>query len=284
MRPRSFLALLVALVALNPLVSAQDTERVLIVGDSWAELTWVFGSIDSALERAGHGDKIAVGGVTAIGGTTAQEWATPSYQALIQQELSAFPTIDVVHLNIGGNDFLGAWNASMTSAQEQALFAQTATDVEAVVQYIHSLNPNIQVVLNGYDYVNFVEMRATDPWTMLMWVLLGMPSAQRINQALFDSSATVYWRLRNDPAVHFINHAGLMQWVFGYPTHGIAPRSVPLPGNEPNNYSPALGGDPLLPSPPAAMLDGIHLNKRGYDAIALHCAFYFYADWFDSHP
>lgn len=276
--------LLLSLFVLSPIVSAQTTERVLVVGDSWAEFTWVYGSVDKALAFAGHGDKIAVGDVTAIGGTTAEQWVTPAYQALITSELAAHPTIDVIHLNVGGNDFLGAWNASMNPAQEQALYTQIADDVETIVQFIHGIDPSLQIVLNGYDYVNFEELRVTDPWTLLTWLLLGMPSSTRINQAMFDSSAAMYTRLANDPAVHFINHAGLMQWVFGYPSLGVAPRTTPLPGNQPSGYHPALGGIPTLPSPPEAMYDGIHLNRRGYDAVAFHCTYYFYDAWFDANP
>jgi lysophospholipase L1-like esterase len=279
-----FSPLVLGLLLLAPSASAQGTERVLIVGDSWAEFTWVFGSLDRALDRAGHGDKIAVGDVTALGGTTAEQWVTPAYQALITSELAAYPTIDVIHLSLGGNDFLGAWNASMTSAQEQVLFDGIADDIEATVQFIHGIDPNIQIVVNGYDYVNFDELRVTDPWTLLIWFLLGTPTSTRINQAMFDSSATMYARLANDPTVHFINHAGLMQWVFGYPSQGIAPRTTALPGNEPSGYRPALGGIPTLPSPPEAMLDAIHLNRRGYDAVTLHCTYYFYDAWFDANP
>lgn len=275
---------LLSFLALTPLAAAQDTERVLIVGDSWAELTWEFDSVDKALERAGHGDKTAVGDVTAIGGTTAEQWNTPAYQDLIEQELANHPSIDVIHLNVGGNDFLGAWNAGMGPAEERALFSQIADDVEGVILFVHDLNPSIQVVFNGYDYINLVEMREQDPFTYLMWLLLGMPTPTRINQAMLHSTARVFSRLYNDPDVHFINHAGLMHWVFGYPTHGINPRTTPLPGNEPHNYRPPLGGDPDLPSPPEAMLDGIHLNQRGYDAIALHSAYYFYDAWFDANP
>ncbi len=281
MRHRILLPLLLLLGLAGPL--AAQTERVLIVGDSWAELTWAFGSLDKALARVGHGDKIAVGDTTAIGGTTAEQWNSASYQALISQELAAHPSIDVIHLNVGGNDFLGAWNTGMSVSEEQALYQQIADDVEGLVQFLHGIDPDLQVVFVGYDYINLEEMRS-DPFTFLLWLALGLPSPGRVNRALFDSSATVYQRLAADPTVHFLNHAGLMQWVFGYPAHGIAPRSTPLPGNAHNGYRPALGGDPALPSPPAAMLDGIHLNPAGYDAVTLHCAVRFYDSWFDANP
>jgi len=284
MRICRFILLLATIATLSAGATAQTTERVLIVGDSWAELTWVYGSVDKALSYAGHGDKIAVGDVTAIGGSTAEQWKTSAYQALIQQELTAYPSIDVIHLNVGGNDFLGAWNTSMSAAQEQALFQQIALDIEVLVQFVHSVDPNIQIVLNGYDYVNLEEMRWQDPFTFLMWILLGGPSPAQINTALFQSSATIFNHLSSDPTVHFLNHAGLMHWAYGYPSRGLDPRTTPLPGNAHNGYRPPLGGDPTKPGPHTLMLDGIHFGQEGYDAIALHCTARFYDAWFDAHP
>lgn len=261
-----------------------QTERILIVGDSWAELTWEFGSLDRAMQRAGHGDKIAVGEVTAIGGTTAEQWKTAAYQQLIASELAAYPSIDVIHLSLGGNDFLGNWNTGMTAAEELALFQRIATDLQVLVQFIHGLDPGIQVVLNGYDYVNLEEKRWQDPFTFLLWLILGTPTPARINQALFQSSATIFSHLSSNPNVHFVNHAGLTHWAYGYPSRGLAPRTTPLPGNAHNGYNPPLGGDPNLPGPAFLMLDGIHYNEQGYDAVALHCAARFYDAWFDAHP
>ena len=259
------------------------TERVLIVGDSWAEFTWAFGSVDAALAAVGHPDKIAVGDVTALGGTTAADWNTPAYQSLIQQELMAHPTIDVIHLSIGGNDFLGAWNTGMTEAEEQALYTTIADDVEAVVAFIHSLDPDLEIVIGSYDYVNLEEQRS-DFFTWLLWLGLGSPTPAEVNQELAASTSAVFRRLLADPKVHLLNNSGAMQYFFGYPAYGIAPRSLPLPGNEPQGWRPGLGGDPGLPSPPAAMLDGIHLNEAGYRIIARHAALRFYDGYFDANP
>ncbi len=281
---RRLFLLVVAAVALQSAAAAQQTERVLIVGDSWAELTWAFGSLDEAFAWAGHNDKVAVGDVTAIGGTTAEQWKTAAYQQLIADELADHPSIDVIHLSLGGNDFLGNWNTGLSRAEELALFQRIAADMEVLVQFIHGIDPNLQIVLNGYDYINRDEMRWQDPFSFLLWLILGAPGPARVNTALFESSATIYNHLSSNPNVHFINHAGLMHWAYGYPSRGLAPRTTPLPGNAHNNYNPPLGGNPNFPGPHTLMLDGIHFGEEGYDAFALHGTIRFYDDWFDLHP
>lgn len=261
-----------------------STDRVLIVGDSWAEFIWIFGSLDSAFDRAGFPDITAKGDVTAIGGSTAAQWAKPEYLALIDQELGEDPDIDVVHLSIGGNDFLYEWNTSMTPAEEDALFQRILTDISTVIEYILTGYPGMQIVLAGYDYPNFEEMRFSDPMTWFLWFALGMPSPDEVNNSMVRIMELLIAEGMEVPDLHFVNHMGLMHWVFGYPGEGIPPRSLPLPGNEPTGYDPLAGGDPTLPSPPEAMLDGIHLDHRGFNCLALSCTYYFYHGWFTGNP
>lgn len=88
-------------------LSAQaQTPRILVVGDSWTPA--MPSRIQSVLNGLGLGEYTAVGGSTTLGGTTAAQWASPSYLALITQELTDHPTIDIVHLSMGGNDMLGS--------------------------------------------------------------------------------------------------------------------------------------------------------------------------------
>lgn len=260
------------------------TERVLILGDSWAELTWSSGALADSLAWRGHGDKEVVGQQTALGGTTAADWNLPAYRQRIQQELTAYPTIDVIHLSIGGNDFLGAWSTGMSAAEEQALFDTIADDVESIIAYLHSLDPDLEVVYGSYDYINLEEIRGSNIFAWLLWLGLGTPTPIEVNTAMAQSSSTVFRRIASNPKVHLLNHSGAMQFFFGYPAHGIAPRSLPLPGNEPEGWVPGLGGNPTLPSPPAAMLDGIHLTADGYRIITRHAVYRFYDAYFDANP
>jgi hypothetical protein len=225
-----------------------------------------------------------VGHVTAIRETGVEEWITQPFRTLIPQELAAHPTIDVVHLQVYGNDFLRAWNAQMTPNEEQVLYTRIADGYEDLVTYILGVDPNIQILIAGYDYLNMDELPQQNPNDFLVWQGLGFPTPQRLNEAFFDLSVEVLSRVQTDSRVHFVNNTGVMQYAFGYPSLGIARRSLPLPGNLGSGWQPALGGDPSLPSPPQAMFNSIHLNGTGYDALAFHTAVRFYGAYFDANP
>lgn len=285
MNKKTHLYLLVPISLLlgSTAISAQ-TERVLVVGDSWAEFTWLANSVDEALTWAGHADKIAVGDTTAISGTTAAQWNTSPYQTLIAQALIAYPTIDVIHLHVGGNDFLGQWNTSLSPMAVAALYQEIADDIEGLVSYIHSLDPTLEIVYPSYDYLNFEEVPMIGSYDWFVWLLLGFPTSDVLNAEFFALTRNVYQRFHGNPKVHFINNSGLMQYVFGYPSLGIAPRTLPLPGNESTGWRPLLGGDPNLMSPPEAMSDGFHLNGLGFDSMAKFATYHFYDAYFNANP
>lgn len=284
MRRALLLVPLVALLlAFVPAPALGDTPRVLVVGDSWAAYIWEQRTIRKVLNRVGHGDKTERGAVTAISGSTAEEWTASGYLAKITTELALYPTIDVVHLSIGGNDLLGNWNASMTPQQELALMQQVQADTEVVVQHIQAQRPGIQVVLIGYDYPNFDEVAPPFSPSWFLWVFLGSPTPSRMSNALAD-----YETVRRDyalatPDVHYIHNLGLMQWFFGYPLYGAPRFAAPFPGQAPN-YAPFPGGSSDHPSPPTAMLDAFHLTVKGYQVLVANTTKEFYDPWFDANP
>ncbi len=279
---------LAALLLLPPLAArghAQaPVERVLVVGDSWAEAVWATRSLSWAFARFGHGDKVEVGDTTAFAGSTAAEWATPAWLAMIDAALQAHPTVDLVHLQIGGNDFLGGWSLHLTQAQEDALFQQIENDVTTVVGHVLAWDPGLQVVLVGYDYPNFEELRLSDPYYAALWQLMGRPTPVQLNDAMLRMSARLARWAAGQSRVHFINHWGLMQHSHGYASLGIPPWTLPRPGNEPQGWRPFAGGDPSLPSPPEALFDAIHLDLKGYRTLTVSCTRWFYDAWFDTHP
>ena len=105
---RSRWMFLVIAAVVSPLASAEPTPRILLVGDSWAARAFRTRAFRTALENKGLRQFEEKGDVTAIGGTTASDWASPPYLERITEELEACPTLDIVHLSIGGNDFLQA--------------------------------------------------------------------------------------------------------------------------------------------------------------------------------
>ena len=253
--------------------------RVLVVGDSWADIMWDQQSLRTVFALEDHPEILEKGDVTAISGSTAAEWATASFLQLITDELNANPTIDIVQLTMGGNDFLagmsgGGWFVGMSPAEEEALFNRVADDILTVIAHILNLDPDISIILSFYDYPNFQETLSgllgflcTD-----LWEGVGEPTPLELNQALLDMVDRMDALAATLPEVSLVRHAGLMQNHFGYPSMGIPPGQILPPG------------DPVLPSPPEALRfagsDCFHLNAAGYQVLAQNLWDFFYIDVF----
>ena len=275
-RPTTLLAiLLTSLPLLTPsTVSAGPVERVLLVGDSWADFMWANRTLRDVFADNGRADIVEEGAVTAISGSTAAEWAQPSFLQSITDELTARPTIDVVQLTIGGNDFLegqsgGGWYVDMPQSELDALTNQILSDSTTVVDHILAHDPSIQVLISLYDYVNFVSgsfiLGCPDRWADL-----GQPTPRQVNEAFRDLQAAFQPIVTSRPRVSFVDHAGLMQFTFGFPNDGIPPGTLLPPG------------DLDRPSPTTAMflqLDCIHLSSDGYYAVGQNL----WQNFYDNH-
>ena len=252
----SGLAICFSCVVLLTASAQAQTPRILVVGDSWTPA--MPSGITSVLNDRGLGEYTAVGGSTTLGGTTAAQWASAPYLALITQELTNNPTIDIVHLSMGGNDFLGA--VPLTPEELADLIDQVFDDIDTVAAHILSIRPNAVVALCSYDYV----------------------ATQAYNDALGQFAETAIARAATNPNYFYINNLGLMHYTYGYPGE-FGPGETPFPGGYPD-YDPVMGGDPSLPSPPEALADSIHLNAAGYLVLAERCVDEFYADWVVDWP
>ncbi len=251
-RNRLFRVLGIGILCVLIALSAQaQTARILVVGDSWTPA--MVSRIQSVLDGRGLGDNLVVGGTTTLWGTHAAQWATPGNLLLIEQELSNNPTIDIVHLSMGGNDYLGA--VPGTPEALAALIEQVFDDIDTVVAHILSIRPNARVALCSYDYV----------------------ADQGHNDALGVMVQEAIARTATNPNYYCINNIGLMHYTYGYPGE-FGPGETPLPGGYPV-YDPLLGGDPSLPGPPEALADSIHLTGAAYLVLAERCVDEFYADW-----
>ena len=218
---------------------------------------WAAQSFSNALDDAGLGQWSERGTITALGGTTAAQWATQPFLDLVTQELNAYPAIDIVHLSMGGNDVLGDPPANATEADAQ--YAQVAANIAIVVAHIRSVRPAARVALCSYDYVDI-------PF-----------------EAHFDTFMQKVLDLADlTPNFYVIDNWGLMQYHFGVPSvHD--PLTLPYPGGYPD-YTPLLGGDPDYPSPASVRTDQIHLAAAGYGIVAARCVEEFYAGWLGKVP
>ena len=242
-------ALLVSILMAGT-VQAQE-KRILLVGDSWVAQAWAAGAFQTALANKGLSDFGVEGGSTTIGGSTAAQWATAPYLALITAKINAHPTIDIFHLSMGGNDFLGAPGGIDLATLANQMISNQIT----VVNHIRSLKPNAKITIGTYDYTPGGENNAGQ----------AVLAALAINAA--SSIADCY----------VLNQLGALHSLLGF--GGLfAPGTTPMPGNWPA-YQPLQGGDPALGGDPAAWADSIHPTSASYVVLAEHAIDTYYRSW-----
>lgn len=124
------------LVAAGPSQSAD----ILVIGDSWGV------AAGPALQKVLI-DNGSAGTVASIaeGGETAENINTPQWLAKITAALEENPDASLVHLSLGGNDFLGQWNAFIGKEQEDQLIADVIEDISSIVDHILGQRPEIRI-------------------------------------------------------------------------------------------------------------------------------------------
>ena len=243
------MAITVALLVSSAGSAWAQTARILLVGDSWVAQAWSAGAFQTALQNKGLGQ------FEEVGGSTAAQWATPPYLQLVTDALNANPSIDIVHLSMGGNDFLGA----PPGADPNPLAQQILTDTQTVADHIFGMRPNARITISTYDYTP-QNLNAAQQW------LAGLSAGQ--------AALT--------PGFFTLNQLGVLHHVFG--ASGLfAPGEKPLPGNFPG-YAPLAGGDVTVPGQTAVFRDQIHPTDAGYVALAEHAIDEYYAPWLLGAP
>ena len=227
--PHLFLILL--LLSSLP-ASAAD---VVVFGDSWAEgaadeLAAVFVSNGrSDISVAGYG----------VGGTTAEFWATTNPNAL-PDAVTLNPDAQWVWLSIGGNDLFANYMNGL-GAQNAAIYEG---HLRTMLDALFVQHPTIQVVMFGYDYVNFEQSQSciATAFTYFGWVATSDINGYMVNDVHGTQMAleSVYPNL-----THVHDVLGTLQAAGGIP-------------GAPN---------PLLPSPSQYMADCIHPTSQGYTLI-----------------
>ncbi len=256
MRNRAVIVLVLVLVVatLVPDIAAAGTPRILLVGDSWAARAWRTRAFRTALENKGLAQFEEKGDVTAIGGTTSADWASPPFLERISEELENYPTLDIVHLSIGGNDFL---QAGVTSPIEALpILLRILRNVRTVVAQIHAVRPEARIAYATYDYVV-----AGDGFALELGAL----------------ATAIRFQARTDPSYFLLDDLGVLHHDFGYPG-AFGPGETALPGGYPR-YRPLLGGDPHFPGSPDLFDDPIHPNETALVALAEHAIDEFYGEW-----
>ncbi|MBI1318726.1 MAG: hypothetical protein GC168_07230 [Candidatus Hydrogenedens sp.] len=309
-RIRDFVAVVACVLsAMLPAATgnAAPIPRILYVGDSWTYFPWAEQDPPALRSVLGRNDvKQAVGGeFTEVGdialhSPTAEGWDTPGLKDEITSMLNAYPTIDVVHISLGGNDVNINWTIGMSEGDTNALLAATRDHIRNVIQHCLSVRPNIRCVINGYDYLNIAEGYTYDTWTnpfnpfdIVTYVKsIENPTAIALvafgihvpifNPDLFQFDYTTaaqiagYQRQVNDvfvelerlkkdlalgmDRVRYVHNFGTMMARFGIPSLNVGANPGWLPDGPGGGYANFPGGDRGLWSPRQAMAGSNELD------------------------
>ena len=266
------------------------TNKVLLVGDSWAAFMSGDATITDGLKIVGHSDKKFTSTLS-IAENGADTWDFVAGPKLddIQNIIDANPEIEMVHLSIGGNDLLGDWHITYTQAQTDSLALEVQGRLETIIDFLQNTRPGMHVFWPGYAYPNFGEVigdmgsaASVHPFYGT-WDGMGQPDFATINGILNDMSDSVANYADGDPLFDFVRGQGILQYTYGQ----AAPLTVAPGGTYPAFSVPLPLGDPTYPSPKETMrpylglfTDCFHLSKEAYLTLFVYQAEKFYQKFF----
>ncbi len=297
-----------------------DIPRILYVGDSWTYYPWALQNppaLRSVLLRPEMvqqlgGRYIEIGDI-ALHGATAGDWDSDNLKAEITQKLNEYPTIDIVHISLCGNDINMNWKYYHSWEQTNAIIDTAIQHLRNVIQHCLNVRANIRVAICGYDYLNISEgykwgtytnpynpfdvtiyvAGVEQPTQVALWLWevpvivfnsqypwLGWTTIQQIGeyQRHLNDVFIELERRKKDLAlsmdrVAYIHSFGTMQARMGIPSLGIGQNYSVLPQGPNEGYGNFPGGYRDLFSPRQAM--GAN-NKNELDPIHLNATGYVY--------
>lgn len=239
------LAMVLIAISVTLIAAPIQAAQILVVGDSWGVAAGL--TLPQALINNGSPETVAS---IAVGGQKASDLNTPEGLQSITTALEANPDAVLVHLSIGGNDFLGSWNFLFTSSQEEQLIADILNDITAIVDHLLAQRPEIRIYWSSYDFPRPI-------------ILLGTPAEVNAASLRFSVRAQA---LADSRGIYLTygDFNGLAQVTYGF--DGVQESAF-----DPNFAIPA--GDPSLPdpqypSPAVAYLDLIHYTTAAYLMLA----------------
>ena len=258
--------------AADPDIDVADTGasrpmRLVVAGDSWsAGMAFPDGGVLLQAIQARDIEHVTVDfATTAIPGSQADEWADNDDHKLelLTVALDTVPAAEVLFMTLGGNDFLGKAHDNLgriSTSRQNRFLDGVQEDLQTVVDHALSGRPYLTVVIVGYDYLNYfaVEYVTGD--------LPGLSSVE-FNSLLVGLELRKLEIAQETDGCEYAHNLGVLQYRLGDDLFAYGPAAVPLPGSAPD-YDPFPGGNPLLPSPLAAMpADGVHPTPEGHRLI-----------------
>ena len=264
------------------------TPKILLIGDSWANFMHLNQSVQDALNNYGFSDlgQLSDNNLTFAGARTTDFINDTAKLNDLRDEIVSNPTLEYVHLSIGGNDVIYTWDVNFTQQQTDVLFDSVFNRTLRFIDFIHSVNPNLQIVWSGYVYTNFGDVIGALPSFLqsqhpyyATWSGMGFPNFQQLNGLLLSFANRVKTYAALQDRVHYVQALGLMQNFYGQ----TSPLSVPPSGTYPAATAATDTGLIDYPSPAAAMLslgnipltnfaltDCFHLSPTSFEVFMDH--------------
>lgn len=279
------LAVFVTALQVNSQCTETPKAKVLLVGDSWAWFMSTESTINNVFKTWGFSNyKFVSNSTLAVNGAETDDVMQASTEAEILNQLTNNPSIEVVHLSIGGNDFLGDWNVNMTQQETDTLMYHVFDRLDSIVRFIKSCKPGIRILWSGYVYTNFEEVIngpggiGSSNQFYGTWQGMGFPTALQLNTLQNNQSVQMSAYAAADPQVEYVEANGLMQYLYGQTTPlGVAPGGTYAPFT-----APMPQGFPNYPSPQTVMRDYIvfkdcfHVSTQGYKDLVSYQTQKFY--------
>ena len=257
---------------LATILQAQEaTKRILIVGDSWAASITAENRdgfpapdvFDKALAENGLARFETQGQATAWGGRKASDWAKPEHLATIKAELEKYPSIDIVHLIIGGNDFLSLAMkdglAGKSAEERQLVWDPIIANIRTTVESCLAVRANIRVVIADYDYLDYELARQA--WKMDF----GTATTAELNTWLRELGDRKKKLAEEIDHCEYVDNWGTLQYWFVEPAKSIA-----------------RPGDPAKGMPAGISPDGIHPNEEAHKRLLQNAIDAYYRKWLDT--
>ena len=195
--------------------------------------------------------------------------------------------IKVIYLSLGGNDLIRWWKKDMGPEAELALFLDVKDKIERIIDDFHKINPDVKILLSGYDYAHFVDNHPI-PGYRRAFERMGSPDPLTLHQAFFRFSELLVEKLKK-PNVSYIHHFGLMHYYYGVPEKGLPPGVTAPPEEISPKWDPNLvGGIVDARTSPRILIDlgksydAFHFKRAGFQKIFEHAIDMYIKDWLKS--
>lgn len=273
--------ILAVLLALS-LSAHADSKRFVLAGDSWAQLMCSFRAFNKAFSNQKVKDvKISCNDTSKLGAKAINWPGSKESNALLEEAKSA----SVIYLSLGGNDFLYNWNKNMSEGEEQALIDSIVQSMRVVIDEIRAVNPQVRILVSGYDFANFARYTHIDTYERL-YKRMGEPTPFEINSAFLRLSGGIL-TVADFRKVFYIHHYGVIHYHKGNGDHGLKKKQTIPPDFISTLENPlGFGGNVELPISRGSVLriwpfyyDPFHLSPKGYYYLAVHATRNYLGAW-----